>query len=65
MKIKKAIYKVKKGIHGTKKYKVWHTTAFRRPKTLQKKPHHLVKQRAGKKYNTFDKWAIIKYPIAS
>ena len=34
MKIKKAIYKIKKGIHGTKKYKVWHNTTFRRPKTL-------------------------------
>ena len=56
---------MKKGTHTTKKAKVWHKTTFRRPKcqTQKRDPKNIL--RAVKKYNTFDKYAVVKHPLSS
>ena len=60
-----AAKKVIKGKHTIKKHKVWQQSTFRRPKTqkIERKPK--VKARASQKFNTYDKYAIIKHPVAS
>merc|ERR1719263_1487044 len=56
---------VKKGKHTAKKAKIWTKTTFRRPKTTveKRKPKNIL--RAVTKYNTFDKFAVIKHPLSS
>ena len=61
MAAKKAI----KGKHTIKKHKVWKTGTFRRPKTQTTESKHKVKARVSQKFNTYDKYAIIKHPVAS
>ena len=56
---------MKKGTHGVRKHKTWTKTTFRRPKTLalNRKPKYLRK--SVKKEQTWDKYAIIKYPLST
>ena len=56
---------MKKGAHTAKKAKIWTKTTFRRPKTLVQKrtPKNIL--RAVTKYNTFDKFAVVRYPLSS
>ena len=62
---KAAATAVKKGKHTAKKAKIWTKTTFRRPKTLVQKrsPKNIL--RAVTKYNTFDKYAVVKHPLSS
>merc|ERR1719453_749109 len=62
---KAAANAVKKGAHTAKKAKIWTKTTFRRPKTLTQKrtPKNIL--RAVNKYNTFDKYAVVKHPLSS
>merc|ERR1719473_1487994 len=56
---------VTKGAHTAKKAKVWSKTTFRRPKSFHQKrtPKNIL--RAVNKYNTFDKFAVVKHPLSS
>jgi len=56
---------VKKGTHTKKKSKVWNKVTFRLPKTLtiRRSPKALV--RVVKKESTWDKYAIVKYPLST
>ena len=56
---------MKKGSHAIRKHKVWTKTTFRRPKTLalDRKPKYARK--SVQKEQTFDKYAIIKYPLST
>ena len=62
----KAVAKtMKKGVHQTKKNKVWNKTTFRLPKTLEKKRTPKVLSKSVKKQSTWDKYAVVKYPRAT
>ena len=56
---------MKKGSHAIRKHKVWTNTTFRRPKTLAlaRKPKYVRK--SVQKEQTYDKYAVIKYPVTS
>lgn len=56
---------MKKGTHTKKKSKVWNKVTFRLPKTLtiRRSPKALV--RVVKKESTWDKYAIVKYPLST
>ncbi len=56
---------MKKGSHSIRKHKVWTKTTFRRPKTLKltRKPKYA--RRSVQKEQTWDKYAIIKYPLST
>merc|ERR1712166_529706 len=62
---KAAATAVTKGKHTARKAKIWSKTTFRRPKTLVQKrtPKNILK--AVTKYNTFDKFAVIRHPLSS
>ena len=56
---------IKKGTHQFKKNKVWLKTTFRLPKTLTKKRDAKVVSHAVVKQNTWDKYAVVKFPRAT
>ena len=56
---------MKKGVHAIRKHKVWTSTTFRRPKTLALAGKPKYERKSVKKETTFDKYAIIKYPLSS
>ena len=59
----KAVDKVtKKGVHTAQKNKVWTKTTFRRPKTLTLARKAKVLTHSVKKQNTWDQFAVIKFP---
>ena len=62
---KAAAASVKKGTHTKRKHKVWSKVTFRRPVTLklQRKPKY--EKTSVKKEQTWDKYAIIKYPLST
>ena len=64
-KAKQAASAVKKGVHRAVKSKVWNKVTFRLPTTttLARKP--IAPKRSVKKESTWDKYAIVKYPLSS
>ena len=56
---------MKKGTHTKKRSKIWTKVTFRRPRTLTlaRKPIALV--RSVKKESTWDKYAVVKYPLST
>jgi large subunit ribosomal protein L23Ae len=56
---------VKKGTHTQRKHKVWSKVTFRRPSTLKKTRTPKYARKIVKKEQTWDKYAIIKYPLST
>merc|ERR1711997_1162919 len=56
---------VKKGAHTKKRSKVWNKVTFRRPKTLTLARKPIAPVKSVKKESTWDKYAVVKYPLSS
>ncbi len=56
---------MKKGTHAIRKHKVWTKTTFRRPATLAQDRKPKYARKSVKKEQTWDKYAIIKYPLST
>ena len=56
---------MKKGTHAIRKHKVWNKTTFRRPVTLALARKPKYQRRSVQKEQTWDKYAIIKYPLST
>ena len=56
---------MKKGAHTKKRSKVWNKVTFRRPKTLTIARKPLAPVHSVKKEVTWDKYAVVKYPLSS
>ena len=56
---------MKKGTHAIRKHKVWNKTTFRRPLTLALARKPKYQRRSVQKEQTWDKYAIIKYPLST
>ncbi len=56
---------MKKGTHAIRKHKVWANTTFRRPKTLALARKPKYQRTSVQKEQTWDKYAIIKYPLST
>ena len=56
---------MKKGTHTQRKHKVWSKVTFRRPKTLEQTRAPKYARKIVKKEQTWDKYAIIKYPLST
>ena len=56
---------MKKGSHTKRKHRVWNKVTFRKPvtKTQDRKPKY--ERKSVKKEQTWDKYAIIKYPLST
>ena len=48
-----------------KKQKIWSKVTFRRPTTLKQKRNEKYSRKIVKKEQTFDNYAIIKYPLST
>lgn len=56
---------MKKGAHTNRKSKVWTKVTFRRPKTLTIARSPKAIARSYKTESTWDKYAIIRYPLST
>ena len=56
---------IKKGAHQVRKNKVWTKTTFRLKRTLTKLRTPKVEGHAVVKQNTWDKYAVVKFPRAT
>ena len=65
MRQKTAAAAVKKGTHTKRKHRVWNKVTFRRPVTLKQTRKPKYSRQIVKKEQTWDKYAIIKYPLST
>ena len=56
---------MKKGTHTKKRSKIWTKVTFRRPRTLTKARKPIALVRSVKKESTWDKYAVVKYPLST
>lgn len=56
---------MKKGTHTKRRHRAWTKVTFRRPKTLAKTRAPKYERKIVKKEQTWDKYAIIKYPLST
>ena len=56
---------MKKGAHTARKSKVWNKVTFRLPTTKTLKRSPIALKKSVKKESTWDKYAIVKYPLSS
>ena len=56
---------MKKGTHTKKRSKVWTKVTFRLPRTLTKARKPIALPRSVKKESTWDKYAVVKYPLST
>ena len=56
---------MKKGSHTKKREKIWTKVTFRLPKTLKLKRNPIAPKRSVKKESTWDKYAVVKYPLST
>lgn len=56
---------MKKGVHATRKSKVWNKVSFKLPKTQTIRRNPIAIKNAVKRESTWDKYSIVKYPLSS
>ena len=56
---------VKKGSHTARKSKIWTKVTFKKPNCATQARNPIALKRSVKKESTWDKYAIVKYPLSS
>ncbi len=56
---------MKKGAHTARKAKIWTKVTFKKPSCATKARKAIAPKKSVKKESTWDKYAIVKYPLSS